>query len=566
MDFLKINQAIKLQEAISIMSKYPEEFGMGVVVDNSDKFLGIITLGDLSRIIKKDPMLLEERLEKYYNRKPFYFYNPITDEEVLNIIKKKKKGNKLPRYIPILSENRKVDRLVNTYKVSAKNINYLPKVLIIGMGFVGITIALALARKNQEVIGYDINNEVIKKLKKSKSHVDEPGINSLIKKYNEEGKLKFTNSISNFNYDTYVICVGTPVDVNKTPNTRFLLSSLKDISRTIRPGNLIIIRSTVGLGTTRNIIIPELERLTQLKVGKDIFVSFSPERTVQGNALYEIENLPQLVSGFSSDCLYKSIDFWRQISNSVIQLDSLEACELAKLANNSYRDLTFAFANGLSQICSNYQIDSAKLINSINEGYPRSLIPKPSPGVGGYCLTKDPYILSSSKSCPMEFKKILISSREVNDSQIDYVINHLNIYLKTNNFTLKDLNILIIGLAFKGVLQTNDIRGSNAIDLHKKIKGKVNSVYGFDVALKSNTIIPDLISISNFDSLKKTIKKVNAIFIMNNNPNNLPDDFLNYLDKGIFLSDPWGFYSNFDVVNNCKISYSNLGKLDLYIK
>ena len=566
MDFLKINQAIKLQEAISIMSKYPEEFGMGVVVDNSDKFLGIITLGDLSRIIKKDPMLLEERLEKYYNRKPFYFYNPITDEEVLNIIKKKKKGNKLPRYIPILSENRKVDRLVNTYKVSAKNINYLPKVLIIGMGFVGITIALALARKNQEVIGYDINNEVIKKLKKSKSHVDEPGINSLIKKYNEEGKLKFTNSISNFNYDTYVICVGTPVDVNKTPNTRFLLSSLKDISRTIRPGNLIIIRSTVGLGTTRNIIIPELERLTQLKVGKDIFVSFSPERTVQGNALYEIENLPQLVSGFSSDCLYKSIDFWRQISNSVIQLDSLEACELAKLANNSYRDLTFAFANGLSQICSNYQIDSAKLINSINEGYPRSLIPKPSPGVGGYCLTKDPYILSSSKSCPMEFKKILISSREVNDSQIDYVINHLNIYLKTNNFTLKDLNILIIGLAFKGVPQTNDIRGSNAIDLHKKIKGKVNSVYGFDVALKSNTIIPDLISISNFDSLKKTIKKVNAIFIMNNNPNNLPDDFLNYLDKGIFLSDPWGFYSNFDVVNNCKISYSNLGKLDLYIK
>ena len=91
---------------------------------------------------------------------------------------------------------------------------------------------------------------------------------------------------------------------------------------------------------------------------------------------------------------------------SVIQLDSLEACELAKLANNCYRDLTFAFSNGLSQICSNYQIDSAKLINSINEGYPRSNIPKPSPGVGGYCLTKDPYILSSSKSCPGDFKKI----------------------------------------------------------------------------------------------------------------------------------------------------------------
>ena len=276
--------------------------------------------------------------------------------------------------------------------------------------------------------------------------------------------------------------------------------------------------------------------------------------------------MPQLVSGFSKNCLNKAIDFWRNISNAVIQLESLEACEIAKLANNSYRDLTFAFANGLSQICSSYQIDSAKLINSINEGYPRSMIPKPSPGVGGYCLTKDPYILSSSESCPKEFKKILNSSRDVNDSQINYVLNHLNIYLKSSNIIFRDLNVLIIGLAFKGIPQTNDIRGSNAIDLHKKIKSKVNSVYGFDIALRSNIIIPDLISISNFESLKKTIKKVQAIFIMNNNPNNLPEDFLNYLDKGIFLSDPWGLYSNFDLVNTCKITYSNLGKLDLYIK
>ena len=148
------------------MSRNTEKFGMGVVVDNFDKFWDI-TLGDLSKIIKKDPMLLEENLEKYYNKNPFYFYNPISDEEVLNIIKKKKKGNKLPRYIPVLSQNGKVDRLVNTYKAIAKNINYLPKVCVVGMGFVGITIALALARKHQEVIGYDINKEVINKLKKS---------------------------------------------------------------------------------------------------------------------------------------------------------------------------------------------------------------------------------------------------------------------------------------------------------------------------------------------------------------------------------------------------------------
>ena len=105
-----------------------------------------------------------------------------------------------------------------------------------------------------------------------------------------------------------------------------------------------------------------------------------------------------MVSGFSKSCLTKSIEFWRGITNAVVQIDSLEACEIAKLANNTYRDLTFAFANGISQICSDFQIDSEKLINSINEGYPRSSIAKPSPGVGGYCLTKDPYILFYSMS------------------------------------------------------------------------------------------------------------------------------------------------------------------------
>ena len=564
MEVLKLTKDIKLIEALSIMSKKPDIFGMAVVVDSADKFLGIITLGDLSKILIKESTLLEENIENFYNKDPIFFYNPISDEQIINKLKEKKLKKRIPRYIPILNKDLRVDRLFNTYEVLAQTIKYKPMVTVVGMGFVGITLAIALARKNQRVIGYDINKEIINTLKNGESHVDEPGINSLINNYKKENNLEFTSSLENIESDIFLICVGTPVDSDKQTNNNYLLNALKDISQNLNPGDLIIIRSTVGIGTTRNIIVPALEKYTGLKVGIDLFLSFSPERTIQGNSLYEIENLPQLVSGFSPICLNKAIDFWRKVTNAVIQMDSMEACELAKLANNSYRDLTFAFSNGISQICSRYQIDTEKLINSINEGYPRSTIPKPSPGVGGYCLTKDPYILAYSDSCPESFRNMIQSSREVNDSQIEFVLDHFNTFLNHNNLTYEEINVLILGLAFKGVPQTNDIRGSNAIDLHNKIKDKVKKVSGFDVALNSKIKINKLNLINDFDALRKIISSSEAIFVMNNNPNNFPEDFLNFVKPRTFISDPWCFFNHFNLVKSHKISYSTLGRIDLF--
>ena len=561
MDFLQISKDIKLIEALSIMSKNQNAYGMAVVIDNKDKFLGIITLGDLSKLLISNSKLLEDKIESHYNKKPIFFTNPISDIEIIEKMKSKSLNQKLRRYIPVLDKDGKVDRLVNTYKVLSKTIDFQGKVTVVGMGFVGITLAIALAKKNQKVIGYDINESIINTLKDGESHVDEPGINSLINNYKDEEKLKFTSSLLNSDSDTYLICVGTPVDFNKKTDNSFLLNCIKDISPFLKNGDLIIIRSTVGIGTTRNIIIPKLEEYTGLKPGKELFVSFSPERTVQGNSLYEIENLPQLVSGYSSICLTKAIDFWRKISNSVIQMDSLESCELAKLANNSYRDLTFAFSNGISQVCDSLQVDAEKLINSINEGYPRSMIPKPSPGVGGYCLTKDPYILAYSDACPEKFRNMINYSREVNNSQIDFMLNHLETFLTNKEYKHQDIHVLIIGLAFKGIPQTNDIRGSNSIDLFNKIKNKVKRVSGFDLALNSKTNIEGLNLVKDFDSLKEIIGSTHAIFIMNNNPNNISNDFLNWIRPQTFISDPWCFFRNFDLVRTHNIYYSNLGKL-----
>jgi len=564
MDVLNINQDTKIKDVLSLMVENPENFGMAIIVDDNDQFLGVITLGDISRLLIKNSEILNEPLEIYFNKKPIYFYNPIKDEEVILKIKNETISKKIPRYVPILNKQRKVERLVDTYRCLSKSFIYPQKISIVGLGFVGITLALALAGKNQYVIGYDNNKEIIKELNNGKSHVNEPGINSLIKKSLEEQKLILSADPNMISAEVHIICVGTPVNSEKNPDITFLLNALKDISRILEKGNLVIIRSTVSIGTTRNEIIPKLEEYSGMKVGKDIFVSFSPERTVQGNALYEIENLPQLVSGSSPDCLRKAIEFWRIVTNSVVQMDSLEACEIAKLANNAYRDLTFAFSNGISQICANYQIDSSKLISSINEGYPRSFIPKPSPGVGGYCLTKDPYILSSSDACPIQFRNVLNNSREVNDLQIDFLKKHLDTFVENKNLKFKDLEVLVIGLAFKGIPETNDIRNSTSIDLISKIKNQVKKIHGYDNALKSIDDNLGINFIKDINQLKETVNNSSVVFVMNNNPSNIHEDFLSWLKKDSFLCDPWNMFTSFDVVNKYKVSYSNLGKLDLF--
>ena len=152
-----------------------------------------------------------------------------------------------------------------------------------------------------------------------------------------------------------------------------------------------------------------------MKCGIDWHLSFAPERTLEGSALQELRNLPQIISGFSDACLKKSSEFFDKFCNNTVEVESLESAEMAKLACNTYRDLKFSFANELSSICEQYNINSRKLISKINFDYERAGIPLPSPGVGGYCLTKDPIIYthpSRKPSIPIELGRV---SRKINE-------------------------------------------------------------------------------------------------------------------------------------------------------
>jgi nucleotide sugar dehydrogenase len=287
-------------------------------------------------------------------------------------------------------------------------------------------------------------------------------------------------------------------------------------------------RSTVPVGTGQT-IIEQIQIARDWKVGADFHYISAPERTVEGNALAEIRELPQVISGATDACLILGLRLFQNLSNSVTPLDRIESSEMVKIMGNAYRDYTFGFSNFLISICQQYNLDINLLIDASNRGYPRSTIPKPSPGVGGPCLTKDPFFffedaLNISKSPVIAARKI---NEQIPKQSVKFIKSRMN--------NLKDFNCLVIGIAFKGIPETNDYRNSSSIDFIEELKPELKSVDYWDCVVK------DVELEINTGEYHQN-KKYNFYAILNNNPKNL--EFFTQLELGdvegqIIIYDPW---------------------------
>ena len=200
----------------------------------------------------------------------------------------------------------------------------------------------------------------------------------------------------NYSADIHIISVGTPLkNGSKIPNMEHLKKAINIVCKNLKKDDLIILRSTVPIGTCRDVVIPMIEKKTKFKFGKDISISFCPERTVEGLALKELKFLPQLIGAFDK----KSYDQSCQIFNkytSVVNLEKIESAEMAKLIDNSFRDVIFGYSNQMALISEKFKLNLNNIIGKINSGYSRNYVPLPSPGVGGPCLSKDPFLLNHS--------------------------------------------------------------------------------------------------------------------------------------------------------------------------
>ena len=424
------------------------------------------------------------------------------------------------------------------------------KILILGLGYVGITLFAALMKKNKkyELYGVDKSKDLIKNLKNKKFITYEKNLLNIFEKYKNDN-IFFDNQINNnVKYDIVIICVGTPIKTNKKINDKFLFDAIRDVSKSIKNNSLIIIRSTVKVGTTKN-IYTLLNKITKIK----FHIAFCPERTIEGNAIEEITKLPQLVGCINKDTKKLTTDFFKILTNKIIFFETFEEPELIKLLDNSYRDSKFAFANQVAIICEQLNLNTKKIIQKANKNFGRNAIPLPGP-VGGPCLSKDPYILDQSTK---KNSSLITQSRKVNEKYVELFSNKIIKYSKKLNKNY--INFSIIGISFKGNPDTNDIRDSTALKIIEKIKSEFpnSKIYIFDKFVEIKKIKNlDCIKINTIDNCFKK----NVCIIHGNNQYIKSIDINKKLNnnKKVYVFDFWDNFSKIISPTNKK-RYSGLG-------
>ena len=536
--------------------------GIVLIVDPERKLLGIATAGDLNRAIATGTAL-SRPISSIMNTKPFVIVGAATAQEIIRRVVNETRARgwhkgRLDKII-ILDTKRRVTDLLSIYDLWQSSDVRLKRVGIIGLGYVGLTLGVTLADLGFEVRGFDVNEKVKQLIKDKKAPFFEVGLTELLAEHGGE-RFKIASSFAEESCDVYFIAVGTPLAHNKKPDLSALTKVANDIGAVLKPGDLIILRSTVPIGTTRGPVTTMLEKKSGLTAGEDFFVAFAPERTVEGKALEELRTLPQVIGGINRASANLASDIFNLMTHTIHIVDSLEEAEVVKLINNTYRDVTFAFANEVSIICQRWGIDTNTVITAANAGYARSAVPKPSPGVGGYCLDKDPYIFMEGGRAKKYKTALFKHAREVNAEILRVVAGRITTHLQTSSKKKKNAKIFILGFAFKGKPATSDLRGSSTLTLMEILRSNgYKNIWGFD-AVVDNAELKKL-GVRPVDELKKGFKDADAVIIMNNHEEHASPHLVVLLKDcapGAMFFDTWSLHNKDEVAKIDGISYHRL--------
>ncbi|MEU8246002.1 nucleotide sugar dehydrogenase [Nonomuraea sp. NPDC048916] len=333
---------------------------------------------------------------------------------------------------------------------------------VIGLGYVGSCIAAILADNGIQVIGVDTDASLVEELSRGHCRFSETGLPELVSRLAGTPRLRTTTDYEAVaSADVVIVTVGTPIRDKGVLMDLQLRSACEDLSRRIRPGQLLVFKSTVPAGMTREFVVPLLES-SGLTCGTDFGLAFCPERLSEGNALNELRSFPIVVGGWCDDSTEAAAAFWqRGLGVEVIRCASLETAEMVKLADNWWIDHNIAMANELAKVCGALDVDVLDVIsaaNSIKKGSGSVNILLPSVGVGGSCLTKDPWMVWRSASDHGVDLVTIPAAREVNDGMPLYTFRLIEDELAKLGRTPAGAKVAVLGLAFKN--NTGDLRAT----------------------------------------------------------------------------------------------------------
>ena len=350
---------------------------------------------------------------------------------------------------------------------------------IVGLGYVGVTLAAALARKGFEVHGVDTQPAVLESLRRGRAHIFEPGVDEAFAAC--VGRSIFVGGSLPADLDAAVICVSTPVDEQtRRPDLTHLAAAAGQVAGWCGPDTLVVVRSTVPVGTSRAVVLPPL----LARWGRARLV-MAPERTIQGQALRELVELPQVVGGLDGDSLRAGLDLFGGLATQVVPVSTLEAAELVKLSNNCHTDLIYAFGNEIALIAERHGLDPLEVIGAANLDYPRPDLSRPG-YVGGGCLSKDPYLMIDGAGDQEPF--LVGAARRLNEYLPEHVAGRVVDLIRREHGTTRGARLAVLGWAYKGWPPTDDMRGTPITSMMPVFRDAGVRVFGHDPMVTDDTI------------------------------------------------------------------------------
>ncbi len=331
------------------------------------------------------------------------------------------------------------------------------------MGYVGLPLAVEFANAGFQVTGIDLSESKVARVNAGHSYIaDVP--NEILGDLVESGRLQATNDFGVISeLDTVNICVPTPLRKTKDPDMSYIISACQEIARYFHPGTLVILESTTYPGTTAELVLPILLENSELEVGKDFFLCFSPERVDPGNSKYHTANIPKVVGGCTPQCTEVGALFYRQALETVVPVSSTQVAEMVKLLENTFRMINIGLANEIAIMCGRMDIDVWEVIEAAATK-PFGFMPfYPGPGLGGHCIPIDPFYLSwKTKQAGIEARFIELAGH-INGQMPMFVVEKVQTALNSHSKAVKGSRIHILGVAYKKDI--DDVRESPALDI-----------------------------------------------------------------------------------------------------
>jgi UDP-N-acetyl-D-mannosaminuronic acid dehydrogenase len=398
----------------------------------------------------------------------------------------------------------------------------MEKVCVIGLGYIGLPTATVLANKGFRVHGVDINEKAVELINNGKVHIYEPDLDKMTKNAIESGNLKA--SVLPEKADVFIIAVPTPFTENHKPDLTYVEQATRSIAPYLEPGNIVILESTSPVGTTEKVAKWILEERSDLSIDENsknrIFVAHCPERVLPGKILKELIENDRIIGGINEESTKRTVEFYKNFVKGKILETNARTAELSKLAENAFRDVNIAFANELSMICEELNINVWELINLANH-HPRVNILQPGPGVGGHCIAVDPWFIVDVAP---ETAKLIRTARMVNDSKPYFVIEKI----KEATKNLQNPTIACLGLAFKA--NVDDLRESPAV----KIVKELSTIYDQTIYVAEPHIeeLPkDLLELDvQLVKTEDAIEKADVVVLL------VDHDYFKIVDKELLLS------------------------------